>query len=321
MDVFVIGAGFSKAISKAMPTLGELTAQVRQERPELLDGLDSRIFQDDIESILTYLATPQPWLTEETQLVNKSRFLGLSAEIGRWIEKGQEIALASDPPPWLLSLVGHWDGEQCTVLTFNYDLLIEKAVCELQSDAHRSAGFDSLYPVPATPLHKRAEGMRLGGSPIDTFQLLRPHGSIGWCYSGRESFYGETIYQTWSSRGWRRDDSKEMPDYGRDKVPLIIPPTSSKTGFFNSEFIETQWREAAHAIEDAQRIYFLGYSLPPTDTGFRFLLGTVGEGSTAIVVNRDVDVVDRYRSVFAEVDDTFVGGTNPIDALANSLTT
>ena len=65
-DVFILGAGFSKAIYPGMPTLADLTQEVKNRLsgsehslPRPLMGLG-----DNIELWITYLSQRQPRLTE-----------------------------------------------------------------------------------------------------------------------------------------------------------------------------------------------------------------------------------------------------------------
>ena len=72
-DVFVLGAGFSHAVSDAMPLTRDLTQLTAIA--QIVEGADSqpeRIFRekwyglvgDDFELLLTYLSSDAPWLSE-----------------------------------------------------------------------------------------------------------------------------------------------------------------------------------------------------------------------------------------------------------------
>jgi hypothetical protein len=59
--------------------------------------------------------------------------------------------------------------------------------------------------------------------------------------------------------------------------PVIVPPTWNKTQHHAD--IAGVWRTAAAHLAEAENIFVIGYSLPPTDQFFRYLyaLGTVGD--------------------------------------------
>jgi hypothetical protein len=324
-SVYVLGAGFSRAISEKMPVLADLTRQLQRRVPGSFADLDTSRLGGDIESVLTFLATPQPWLARGQQLMNQARFHELTSAIARLLRERQDEALQSPLPLWLSDLVNHWTAEHAVVITLNYDTLVEKAVCEgrpKDSDSG-SAGFSSLYPVPVTPLHRRGLELYFGSTALDLFTLLRPHGCIQWLYSGQESFYGEAVYLLpTATPGWRPDDPGPYRDRGLDKVPLIVPPALVKTGFFNSEFIEAQWQQAAQALASADTVTFLGYSLPTTDTTFRHLLATgVRESARAVVVNPDEAVGARFQDLFrGRIDTSLAGCPDPIPLFVRQLT-
>ena len=154
--VYVLGAGFSRAVSSRMPLITDLTSNLRETHSSYFDGVDTPVIRNNVESLLTFLATPQPWLSREQQLVNLSRFHGLAHAIADLIGERENETLDSPAPDWLIALVELWGSEQATVITLNYDVLVEKAVCSGQPKETQSAGFTSLYAVPATPLHHRA---------------------------------------------------------------------------------------------------------------------------------------------------------------------
>ena len=82
-DVFILGAGFSKAISSGMPTLAGLIRQ----------------------------------------------------QIGAVIEERTALASQNEVPGWLNRLIASWHREQATIITLNYDTLVERAAKELEASA------------------------------------------------------------------------------------------------------------------------------------------------------------------------------------------
>ena len=58
--------------------------------------------------------------------------------------------------------------------------------------------------------------------------------------------------------------------------PLLVPPTWNKGGYRG--VLASVWQQAANELSEAQRIFVVGYSLPETDSFFRYLyaLGTLG---------------------------------------------
>ena len=123
-NVYLLGAGFSKAVSPAMPVMPELAAQVLDEL-----GLDEKMlrpFNGDLESWLSFLSSPQPWLTEAENLRNRASYFDVSSAIFTVINQDEQVALSQPAPIWLQRLVWTMSEQSAVVLTLNYDLLLER---------------------------------------------------------------------------------------------------------------------------------------------------------------------------------------------------
>jgi hypothetical protein len=92
--------------------------------------------------------------------------------------------------------------------------------------------------------------------------------------------------------------------------PLIVPPVSQKLSAAGHPFLAYCQYLAREALSQAKRIIVVGYSLPPADFGIRSLLRTAmgtlsaqGEltnrDTTVMVINRNDEVVARFREFFA----------------------
>ena len=187
-DVFLLGAGFSKAISKKMPTLPELSAILKDEAclPDYVTSLGN-----NVELWMTYLSQPHPWVSESGTLRHKATFLELTMLIDRIITDRESEVVADGYPNWLPALVKHWDANRSSVITLNYDTLIERARYFVKDSNGDGLPLASLYPVPMPDIRRT---MVVGSNPTDTFTLYKLHGSVNWYYSGATSYFGETIF-------------------------------------------------------------------------------------------------------------------------------
>jgi hypothetical protein len=150
---------------------------------------------------------------------------------------------------------------------------------------------------------------------------------VNWFYSGRASFFGETIIYVPITK-WRLDQNlKRLEDSHRrstgDKVPLIIPPLFDKTPYLEHESIRNTWALAGAALRNADCVYCIGYSLPPTDIAIQMLLrANVRKTIPFIVVNLDSDCSSHYRKLFHgcpfKVEGKYVG-KNALPELVQSL--
>jgi hypothetical protein len=68
-DVFILGAGFSKAVSSRMPLMNDLSRMVEEDLPA---AERKRQSLGNFESYLNYLALDHPWHSEAENLRNSA---------------------------------------------------------------------------------------------------------------------------------------------------------------------------------------------------------------------------------------------------------
>ena len=301
-EVFVIGAGFSKAISHEMPLLVDLSQEVGQHIKLPSEAVS---LGNNLELWLSYLYQTQPWLSESENLRNRSLALDISGEVAKVIEQRTALALDSICPQWLYKLLSYWHKSKAHIISLNYDVLIESAAAKIQDETGVSVKLscENLYPVSLTPAAARDCAV-LGGEPCDTLKLYKLHGSTNWFYSGRSSFFGETIVyipvMNWSLESDQRKEEERNRKNTLDKVPLIIPPLFDKVPYFEHETIRSLWSQAGAALRESTRIYCIGYSLPQTDVLMQMLLKTNIRGQCVplVIVNTDQGITNHYKEIF-----------------------
>ncbi len=307
--VFLLGAGFSRAISEAMPTLKELS-RMAWEIYELKDQVApdiAELLQTDIEEALSLLLLSKPWVREAEHLRHRAVYLELSQVVAEVIsrQEAQTIAeLKAELPAWLNSLLRFWHNNRCTIITLNYDTLIERAAREFRPDptkADTPCAPWHLYPRFLTNAASRNSGI-WNSTPIETLRILKLHGSTNWFYSGRESSQGETIFftcPTGPARFWSRagqaEENQDRASVG-DKYPFIVPPIFDKTPLMTHETIQSVWAEAAQALAKANRLFIVGYSLPKSDRAMRyFLQSNLNRSADVEIVSRSTNLVSHYE--------------------------
>ncbi len=299
-DLFILGAGFSKAISQGMPTMQELSTEVLDNLEKLGLRVPDELHNlgNDIELWMTYLSQAQPWLQDDEVYLN----LATAHQIRKQIKEIIDSCTArSAPPDWLKCLIRSWHDRRANVLTLNYDILVERAARELPlGDKTKPILAQQMYPPYLANITSRTRSS-YGEETIDTFSYLKLHGSVNWYYSGRENFYGETIFYA-DVPPLGEDYPKAEASLGllsKDKATLIIPPVNEKTTYFNNETVKELWKDAGSALGEACRIIVIGYSLPPSDLGMRlFLTNNQPAPDTPVyVVDIDPCVAERYADL------------------------
>ena len=325
-DVFILGAGFSKAIADQMPTMVELGVEVRQRLAEATD-LASAIPEslgDNIELWMTYLSQPQPWLREPELDLHRSLGGRVRESIAAVIEERTVLASETRPPEWLRRLILAWHQREAIVITLNYGTLLENASRDLRVAENKSVlKPGDIYPPYFANIASRS-GAGLWSAENDrTFRLLKLHGSVNWHYSGRDDFHGETIFfSDVPEFGPARDEvardaaTQRLREMAADKETLLIPPVAEKTTYFNNETVRGLWKDAAAALQNADALYIIGYSLPISDLGMRFFLaGNSPEADSLIhVVNTDPSMLEHYRNFLhrSNVQAQYVGPDDPV---------
>jgi hypothetical protein len=149
---------------------------------------------------------------------------------------------------------------QNTFITFNYDTVLEEALTELN--------------IPC-------DYAFLGPLDDSAVPVLKLHGSVNW---------GQTTGQTNINTGKVRQKYSLFDNYEevrmRGAEPLLVPPTWKKT--FGRPF-ETIWDTAVRKLETATRIIIIGFSMPPTDMHFKYLLAAGLQNNISL---RQIQFVD-----------------------------
>jgi SIR2-like domain len=171
-------------------------------------------------------------------------------------------AIADGLPNWLIRFVTALHFCRATVITFNYDRLIERAMQSAEIDDFEKAlgegritWLNMLRSVPTFP----PIPARTSGELNPSIQLLKLHGSLNWFWVTGDAS-GVTLSH------WKLDDDNEgRHRYLPGREPFVVPPAASKSAFFRNPIMSDIWRRSAMALREAKRVALVGYSLPLTD--------------------------------------------------------
>jgi hypothetical protein len=325
-DVFILGAGFSRAVAKEMPLLADLNDAVWSKVTVPTEKMFLRSFGGNIEMVLTYLSQSHPWMPEAENLRNRALFLDLASAVRDVLLDSMGKAAQRPCPEWLLSLIHCWETTQAQVITLNYDTLVESAA-RLCNQVYASGLLpDHYYPFPMTPIRREWDEFSFRGYVSDppSFRFFKLHGSINWLYSGSVSSHAETVYYAALDHVWTPSLYHELGV--TDKAPLIVPPIAEKVGYFQNPHVRGMWREAAVALKTARRVFCLGYSLPDLDITMRFFLNRNHPShSTPFLLVDLLDLGAHFREILPEnvfeLDTQHTGPNDPIPTFVASLVT
>jgi hypothetical protein len=265
--VYVLGAGFSRGVSEEMPLTDQLGNLIRRRSPDVAARTRGEFTGGYFESWLSRLAESQPDLTEEVNLANRSLFLRITDELHSIIQEKQAVAMREACPWWLHKFIGIVHADEATLITFNYDTLVESTVdlrqiydWEARQRVYSPHVIRHLPPPPPYP-------PRYAYDPAETFRLLKLHGSLDSYWAPGDSS-GATINRMPAAGEWgepfipaERERRQVLP--GRS--PFIVPPAAAKSAFYGNPISRELWRSASEALEAADSVGIIGYSLPSVD--------------------------------------------------------
>jgi hypothetical protein len=317
-DLFILGAGFSKAVSLhmpleiQMPLLSELAVEVEHRL-----ALNNKkhpvcdLFPKELELWLSFLLDDHPWLTEGENLQNREIGFAALRIISNRLFVAEFVMVGNGCPEWFTKLVEYWRSSRASVLTLNYDSLVERCA------ASSGMNCQDLYPVPLISLRQGTAAVARGPA----FTLFKMHGSSSWFYSGAESALGEPIY--YLPYGSWEDQVEDSAILVKDKRPFIVPPRFNKATYFEHETVHRLWSTARSALNAADRVFVLGYSLPPADLELRYFLASNCRRNQQELYLADIEpgIVARFSEVFgtSRVCSDFVSPGEPIAKLADDL--
>jgi NAD-dependent SIR2 family protein deacetylase len=234
-----------------------------------LEILTSGALRKQESQILTGTAqeTKYPFRFEGTQY---GFFVGLVA--GLWNPAKQENRVSRD-----------------AVITFNYDLLLEREMIPL--------GLGPEYSLDPA----RSDLPMVFANPVLRLKLLKMHGSTNWivCSECKDRIYVRVPNeaQVASVVG-----AQPCPACHQTTLrPFIVPPTWNKG--IEEGFLRPVWSTALQELLGAGRIFIVGYSFPETDQFFKYLLGLAlahnNDLSEVWIVNPGREAHERFELLFS----------------------
>jgi hypothetical protein len=237
---------------------------------------------------------------------------------------------------------GHCRERKCHCITFNYDDVLDEALWTY-SPGHGTEGSwspDWGYGFPCRMSESCVRDTPAIMEPPSAMLLFKMHGSLNWKIplGQTQPCVVEAIrhHEKWFQHNGRYPEKIDLTALADFLEPdsLIVPPVLTKGELTQRPVLRLTWHRAKLALRAAQRIVFIGYSLPLTDiaAGFLFREGLAHLSSDQItVVDLDFDACDTkrerhrsevicsYRKVFPSISEASFEFCGAVDWIRNNL--
>jgi hypothetical protein len=333
--LFILGAGFSKAFSQEMPLMKDLASCIDAEIKKFDKDSVYRKFGTDIEGLLTYLYQEVPWRPDYDSKHDEGLLLKLLDCIGEHIAKCEEKAFKKEPPDWAKQFVNYIHDKELTIATFNYDTILEKLSKGLKLKVETGSNLDifSIYRIPISLLKYRIGLPIWDGISTDyhTYRLIKLHGSINWYFAREGNLLNMPVYYMEVNEdryefGNQEGQNEFIKISKMDLKPLIIPPVAEKSPFYGNQLVKILWAELKKAVNDADEIYCVGYSLPKTDYTTQIFFSAVinKDRRKVYIVNRKCgsdDLIKNYKEALpnCELITDYITNDEPVAKMVMAL--
>ena len=304
-NVFFFGAGFSKAINAAYPTLKELTTKLCKIYDEEISFVAdywrneiNDMYKSNIETLLTYLSSTLPYKTPVQMSTDNALYKDITSRIAIYFNNELQTSKNDNCLPEVNKLMQFILDDKSICITLNYDVLLEKYLNNCALTRAKQIDFSNLYNAPLTELNPTGNISFYDINdpepiPRDSLpDIIKLHGSINWGITADNS---SIVYYI------KNGDE----DYRKSHLQTyIIPPVLDKTNFYSNHILKAIWQRAHNKLSNAENIYIFGFSFPETDYSIKFLFQSALKNNktcNVYVINVENDLTElkkHYEKIF-----------------------
>ena len=268
--IIILGSGFSKAVSEKMPAMKQLTAMLKKETNvqkygALIEYVDILRDRSNDCNELTSIESISSLILGKSFFYNTSEslyFEYLKNQLLNWLFESlnREAPLIDSNKEQMTaefvksvsSMRSSEEQNNTLVMTFNYDLLIERLI--------RDVLHDEICTDYIVKLNRYSDLSEDSSDKCERkFRYLKLHGSFNWFRSpGGLNYNLNNIYLVKES-----DMERELIHH--NDIPVFIPMISSKISYRQGSFYNALWNIAERYLDLCDEVSFIGYGFPVTD--------------------------------------------------------
>lgn len=336
--VLFLGAGFSRAWG--LPVMQEFFQHAKDSDylklgdKDFLRELQSKaqrgvsmlqVGRDNLEEILSFcLASknfntgyPNQGDTEYDRLCNILQEVYRHIDMKKWVKENDGL-LEKLKGLFGIGIDSKLTTNELSIITTNYDVMIEFMLSKLGWHCYLPGEWEAVVVKGKKNIVFVSDQMYSDNKSHPL--LCKLHGSLNWYFEPDD----ETKFQVENAilGGYTEELSSKqicLPkvSFGKYKpisTPLIVPPTLFKMQ--TNPIFRVIWNEAGKALEEAEKLVFIGFSFPESDIYIRyFLAANLFEN----VDLRPIVIVDpNADKIYARLKDSnfgthFTKGLKPIN--------
>lgn len=170
--------------------------------------------------------------------------------------------------------------DDVSVVSLNWDSLLEDSIYYWINSLNRQNQIDvdyCCYTLPLDGCKNHTPSITQKAAGIKNFKILKLHGSTNWlvCESCKKIYTGvgseSSAFKLYFRQNILCQECDEITATKKPQLlPFIITPTYLKT--FSNPHIQNIWLNAYTELNEANKVVFVGYSLPEADFFVRSLL-------------------------------------------------
>lgn len=289
-EVFVLGAGFTRAFLPDSPLMVDdydaaTLAKNFESFPlasRILDLERNRNSQGriNIERLLTRLDGGMPYdqgqgAFEELGLLTSEVKLAFLGKI-KQARDGEYYATE------MAKFAEHCLRQNINCITFNYDDFLDEALWKFQADERAPSPSwhpDDGYGYYCSPSILSVLNLSQAAANFhSSISLLKLHGSINWYpkLGHAQPYFANAIthHESWSPYASEQETlgiGNETLERHLEPDPFIVPPVLMKSAIVEEPVLRLIWNRAFRALQEAEKVTFVGYSFPLTDIAVRTL--------------------------------------------------
>jgi len=187
-----------------------------------------------------------------------------------------------------------------TLISLNYDTLLDVALCDCGWSPERGYGFDAKYKVQYDGIRKNSN------IHMNQIKLIKPHGSLNWFAKGTISKLDDVLSNRPPSKIIMSRVPRSYNIRRENLIRFFIPPLYAK--FFNNKFWKKLWRRCYISLKEAECLIFLGCSLTATDYHLSAILSRIVKERKNRKFKK-VIIVDKSTKTFRRIKN-FLRGTS-----------